>query len=136
MADYKKSGSWDYISGLLNEVHLELWQISDLDISIVVNNVGMDCFDKFTDLDPEHIQNVITLNCYSVAYINRYFLPIFEKHSKLGKKCALINISSIAGTIPMSYFQVYSATKAFVDRLSLSLKYEHPDIDILTIRPS
>lgn len=83
----------------------------------------MDNFDKFVDIDPEHIQNLITLNCYSVAFINRYFLPIFEKHAKSGKKRAIINVSSIAGTIPMSYFQVYSASKAFVDRLSLSLNY-------------
>lgn len=48
----------------------------------------------------------------------------------------MVNISSVAGTIPMSYFQVYCATKAFVDRLSLSLAYEHPKIDLISIRPS
>ena len=86
----------------------------------------MDTLDKFVDIDREHIKNMITLNCYSMAFINRYFLPIFEKHAKSGKKCAIINVSSIAGTIPLSYFQIYAATKAFVDRLSQSLKYEHP----------
>lgn len=38
--------------------------------------------------------------------------------------------------MPMPYFQVYAASKAFVDRFSQSLNYEHPDIDIISIKPS
>jgi short-subunit dehydrogenase len=38
----------------------------------------------------------------------------------------MVNVASIAGTLPMSYYNVYSASKAYVDRLSLSLNYEHP----------
>lgn len=53
MADYKKSIEWSYISGLLDE-------ISELDISIVVNNVGVDVFDKYIDQDPKNIQDLIS----------------------------------------------------------------------------
>lgn len=102
-----------------------------------MNNVGVDVFDKYIDQDPKNIQDLISLNCYSVAFINRYFLPLFRKRTqKTGKKCAMVNIASIAGTLPLSYYNVYSATKAYVDRLSHTLAYEHPEIDIISIRPS
>lgn len=42
-ADYKKAIDYEYVRGLLD-------QIADLDISIVVNNVGVDVCDKYTDL--------------------------------------------------------------------------------------
>lgn len=70
MADYKKGIEWGYIQGLLQE-------ISDLDVSIVVNNVGIDVFEKYVNQDPEYIKDIIGLNCFPVAFINRYFLPIF-----------------------------------------------------------
>lgn len=41
----------------------------------------------------------------------------------------------MAGVSPMPYLQVYAAAKAYVDRLSLSLNYEHPELDIISIRP-
>lgn len=36
----------------------------------------------------------------------------------------------------MALHNVYSASKAFVDLFSRSLNYEHPDIDIISLRPS
>ena len=72
-----------------------------------------------------------------MSLINRFFIPIFlERRRKTGFKCAIVNVSSIAGLIPMPLHNIYSASKAYVDRLSLALQYEYPDLDIIALRPS
>ena len=39
------------------------------------------------------------------------------------KKSAIINVASIAGMIPMPYYNIYCASKAYVDNLSRALAY-------------
>ena len=87
----------------------------------------MDVLDQYTDLEASKIEDLIKLNCFPMAYINRFFIPLMQKRTANKKlKCAIVNVSSIAGTIPMPYYNIYSATKAYVDKLSRSLNYEYP----------
>jgi short-subunit dehydrogenase len=89
--------------------------------------VGVDLLDLYTDIEPAKIQDMISLNCYPVAFINRYFLPILKKRTAEKKlKCAIVNIASTAGILSLPYFQVYCASKAYVDRFSHCLSYENP----------
>jgi short-subunit dehydrogenase len=70
------------------------------------------------------VQDLIALNCFPVAFISKYFLPILKKRtSETRKKCAIVNIASSAGMLTLPYFQVYGATKAFVDSFSKALSY-------------
>lgn len=48
---------------------------------MIVNNVGADLLDPYTEIEPSKIQDMISLNCYPVAFINRYFLPILKKRT-------------------------------------------------------
>ena len=59
-----------------------------------------------------------------------------KRYSQTKRRSAIINVSSIAGTIPMPYYNIYSATKSYVDILSRSLTYEYPSVDLLSLRPS
>lgn len=36
----------------------------------------------------------------------------------------------------MAYYNIYAATKAYVDRLTINLAAENPDINFLSLRPS
>lgn len=93
--------------------------------------------EKFIETDPNKLKDMISLNCYPVTFINRFFVPILEKRRQTkGLKSAIINIASSAGVLSLPYFQVYCATKAYVDRLSTSLSNEYPQLDIISIRPS
>ena len=84
----------------------------------------MDVLEEYTKLDAETISDLIKLNCFPVAYINRFFIPLMQKRINEKKlKCAIINVASIAGMIPMPYYNIYSASKAYVDKLSRSLAY-------------
>lgn len=104
---------------------------------MVVNNVGMDLLQKFTETEPSKLQDMIALNCYPGTFITHYFIPIFLARTKhTSHKCAIVNIASTAGVLALPYFQTYCATKAYVDRLSTCLKAEYPQLDIMTVRPS
>ena len=104
-----------------------LEELADLDISLVINNVGVDVLEKYQKLEASTIEDLIKLNCFPVAYINRYFIPILQKRLREKKlKGAIVNVASIAGLMPMPYYNIYSASKAYVDKLSRSLAYEHP----------
>jgi len=54
---------------------------------------------KHKDLSVESIINLIQINCFSLAALNHKYLRIFkDKVKRTGKKCAIINVSSISGT--------------------------------------
>jgi short-subunit dehydrogenase len=55
---------------------------------------------------------------------------------KREKRSAIINLSSVAGTYPLPYISVYSATKALNDFFSQALEMEYSyKIDILSVKP-
>lgn len=92
MADLGKEGRKEKEEELLPQV------ASFKNISIVVNNAGVDVLDNFTNLPPSKIIELLNLNCNALAALNHRFIPIFEERTKrIGKKCAIINVGSVAG---------------------------------------
>jgi short-subunit dehydrogenase len=68
-------------------------------ISIVVNNAGVDILGKFTSLTAQKVADLTTLNCFSLAAVCHKFIPYFEARTKeTGLKCGFINVGSVAGT--------------------------------------
>jgi short-subunit dehydrogenase len=69
-----------------------------LDISVLVNNVGVDVLDHFHNLSEQTIIDLIKINCLAVSVLNRIFIPVFQKRfSKKSLKSAIINVASVAG---------------------------------------
>lgn len=108
-------------------------QLKSYDISVLVNNVGVDVLSPYHELTEQEIVNLITVNCLPVSVLNHRFIP---KLLSRDKKSAIINVASLAGEIPMALHNVYSASKAFADFLSRSLNHEYPELDIISLRPS
>ncbi len=70
-----------------------------LDISIIVNNAGVDYLDKFTDLDLKTIFRLIDLDCIFLNSMHYLFLERFvneQKNKLTGHKSLIINVSSMA----------------------------------------
>ncbi|XP_042859279.1 inactive hydroxysteroid dehydrogenase-like protein 1 [Penaeus japonicus] len=92
------------------------------DIGILVNNVGMlvtpRLFEKLTEDD---IWGYVNVNVASVLAMTRLVLPEMLRR----KRGAIVNISSLAAHLPLAYFQVYAATKAFVSSFSRALQQEY-----------
>lgn len=108
-----------------------------MDISIVINNVGVDVLEFYHKLPPKQISDLIKINCFPASLISRHFIPkLLERKKRTKNQGAIVNVSSIAGIIPMPLHNVYSASKAYVDRLTIALQYENPELDIVSLRPS
>ena len=116
----------------------------DLDIGILVNNVGRAWFGKFHTQTHDMMFNMVQVNCISQMAMSRYFLDQWRV-SRQGKKCAIIDVSSMCADSPSAMVSQYAATKAFNSLLSQSLyaEYQKPetqadqkvDLDVLTVYP-
>ncbi|CAN2390288.1 short chain dehydrogenase, partial [Pristimantis euphronides] len=106
--------------------------LKDLDIGILVNNVGMTYTKgtaRFLEV-PEinkQIQNIMNCNVLSMVHMTKIVLPKMVQR----KKGLIINLSSAVGARPYPYVTMYSATKAFVDFFSRSLNSEYRSYGII-----
>uniref|UniRef100_A0A1B0CXA7 17 beta-hydroxysteroid dehydrogenase type 3 n=1 Tax=Lutzomyia longipalpis TaxID=7200 RepID=A0A1B0CXA7_LUTLO len=100
-------------------------QIKELEIGVLVNNVGMSYSNPEYFLDvpnkEEFLRNLVTCNVNSVTGMCLLVMPGMVSR----KRGVIINISSLAAKIPNPLLTVYAATKAFVDKMSEDLQTEY-----------
>ena len=108
-------------------------QTEGLDISILVNNVGILKGTIFSTLDHKTVWDMNNLNLLPVVMLIRYYINDLLKRPK---RSAIINISSIGANVFLPGFSVYGPGKAFTDFLSENMAIEYKDkIDVLSVRP-
>lgn len=120
---------------LINEEEIQnkiTSKIEGLDISIVVNNAGLDCFHLYHEIPVKRIQDLVNVNVNAVAIVTRLLIPKLRKR----KSSAVLCLSSLAGMKPMSYFGVYCATKSFVEMFCATMNKEYPRTLFMSVRPS
>lgn len=91
-------------------------------MGVLVNNAGAsyDYPELFTNVSEEVLARILQLNVAAMTGVARALLPgMLER-----KKGVVINISSTAATVPSPYLAVYSASKAYIDKLSADLAAE------------
>ncbi|XP_008282270.1 17-beta-hydroxysteroid dehydrogenase type 3 [Stegastes partitus] len=107
-------------------------QLKDLNIGVLVNNVGMlpsfiPCkFLECEELD-KTITKVINCNVKTMAKMCRIILPGMANRGK----GLIVNISSGIASIPFPLYTLYSASKVFVERFSQCLQAEYKDKGII-----
>ena len=90
------------------------------DIDILVNNAGFGVFGEFTKTDIQKELNLIKTNVIAVHILTKLYLKdMVEKNS--GK---ILNVSSIAGSMPGPLMCAYYSSKAYVLRLSEGIREE------------
>lgn len=99
---------------------------------MIINNAGLDHFEKFEKLETQHLKDLIAVNCTAPVLIVRNFV---DKLRARPKKGGIINVSSGAMVQYMAYYTTYSGTKAHVDMFTRSLADEYPELDILSLKP-
>lgn len=92
----------------------------NVDISILVNNVGVGDVTHFEHTDTAFNRRLIRLNCLVMVELTQFLLPLLKKH----KQSYILNIGSQASLFPVPYKAVYSASKYFVKSFSFSLMAE------------
>jgi short-subunit dehydrogenase len=93
-------------------------QIKDLDVGLLVNNVGTSEAGYLHTFDYQKIVDLININCTSMAVLSADILAIMSKRTQ---KSALINLSSYMQDRPLPFFAMYAATKAFNRNLTESI---------------
>jgi hypothetical protein len=91
------------------------------ELSLLVLNAGLGRFGSFEDSPKERSLGMIDLNIRALTATAKDALPYLVRGS------GLILVASLAGFAPMGNFAVYSATKAYVLALGVSLSAELKD---------
>jgi 3-hydroxy acid dehydrogenase / malonic semialdehyde reductase len=89
------------------------------DVTVLVNNAGGALgLEPFHEAHVEDWETMVDTNIKGVLYITRALLPGMTRRDR----GHIINVGSVAGTYPYPGGNVYGATKAFVEQLSLNLR--------------
>jgi uncharacterized protein len=93
---------------------------SGLAVDLLINNAGLGDRGRFTDSDWDKINAILRVNIEALTYLTYRILPSMRK-SGCG---AILNVSSVAGFIPVPNLAVYAASKAYVTSFSEALRAE------------
>jgi short-subunit dehydrogenase len=93
---------------------------SGLTVDLLINNAGLGDRGRFIDGEWDKIQAMLKVNVEALTYLTYRILPSMRK-SACG---AILNVSSVAGFLPVPGFAVYAATKAYVTSFSEALRAE------------
>uniref|UniRef100_A0A3Q3K7X7 Hydroxysteroid (17-beta) dehydrogenase 3 n=1 Tax=Monopterus albus TaxID=43700 RepID=A0A3Q3K7X7_MONAL len=94
-------------------------QLKDLSVGVLVNNVGI-----IPSIFPSKL-----LECADLEQVSDYN-SFFCFHHYRGKG-VILNISSGFASVPVPYYILYSASKAFIERFSQGLQAEYRDKGII-----
>lgn len=102
-----------------NQLYEELKQ-RNISVEVLINNVAISFFGKFTDLKWEEIKKIIDINLVCLTHLCYLFIPDMIKKGRGW----ILNVSSTSALVPCPNIATYAATKAFVNSLSETLSVE------------
>ncbi len=88
-------------------------------VDVLVNNAGIYDFQPLDSITPEHFHKQFDLNVLGLLLTTQEAVKLIGPNGG-----SIINISSIVGPMPVGQASVYSATKAAVDAITVSLSQE------------
>jgi short-subunit dehydrogenase len=105
----------------------------NIPVEILINNVAISFFGKFTDLKWEELKKIIEVNLICLTHLCHLFIPDMIKRGR----GAILNISSTSSLVPCPNIGIYAATKTFVNSLTetLSIELKGTGIKICSVLP-
>lgn len=94
--------------------------------NLLINNAGMGDKGPFATGDWPKIRAMLELNVVALTRLTHRLLPML----RAGGRGAVLNVSSIAGLLPLPHMAVYAATKAYVNSFSDALRMELRDTGV------
>ena len=91
-------------------------------LDVLVNSAGIGIAGNVRGLQTKHLDLQLGVNVRGLALVTREALPMLCESKGL-----VVNLASIAGTLPSPGLSVYGATKAAVISFTKSLNYELED---------
>jgi len=111
-------------------VHLDVTQDADWDsavsstvevlggFDILVNNAGIEISALVIDADADDLRKMLDVNVVGVSLGMKHAFRAMRPGGSAGTGGAIVNVASVAATIPFPGISGYSATKSAVDRLT------------------
>jgi len=90
-------------------------------IDLLVNNAGYGRVGHFEEISRADAGGQVELNCRALVELTHLAV---EHYRASGTHGGILNVASTASFMPVPYFAVYAATKAFVRSFSEGLSYE------------
>lgn len=92
---------------------------NDLRVTLLINNAGLGDHGLFEASDWSRIELMLNVNIVALTRLTRALLP-----ELIQSRGAVLNVSSVAGLLPLPKVAVYAATKAYVTSFSEALRAE------------
>jgi uncharacterized protein len=110
---------------------IELVEVLGLKPNLLINNAGIGDYGSFASASISRLQGQIQLNITALVQLTHGLLPSMPRPG------AVLNVSSLASTLPMPDLAVYAATKAFVTSWSeaLHIELEKEGITVTAVCP-
>lgn len=87
---------------------------------ILINNAGLGDYGEFVSADWNVLEAMLRVNIEALTHLSHLIAPDMAKRGA----GAILNVSSLASTLPIPDFAVYAATKAYVSSFSEALRIE------------
>ena len=91
-----------------------------IEIDFLINNAGVGDVGPFASSPPKRNDEMLEVNIVALTTLTRALLPQMIPR----RNGAILNVSSSAGFLPIPEFNVYAATKAYVNSFTESLRAE------------
>jgi len=86
-------------------------------VDVLVNNAGFGWYGHYANMPLDVAREMIQVNISSLVHLTSLFLPAMIKR----RSGHIINVGSIAGSLPSQGVALYSATKSFIDGFTTAL---------------
>ncbi len=98
----------------------------------IVHFAGMYTLDSLVEIENEQFEKAFQVNVFGVYRINKLFLPLLEKGSRI-----IITTSELAPLDPLPFTGLYAITKSTLDKYAYSLRMELQllGISVVVLRP-
>jgi short-subunit dehydrogenase len=89
-------------------------------IDFLINNAGLGDRGSFAKAEPERVRAILAVNVVALTRLTQSLLPAMVTR----KRGAILNVSSIAGFMPIRTMATYAASKAYVTSFSEAVRGE------------
>jgi uncharacterized protein len=99
----------------------------NLEVTHLVNNAGFGDYGSFLETSLDKEMNMISLNISSLMMLTK----LYAQDMAARKSGRIMNVASLLSFLPLPYYSVYSATKAFVLAFSETIATELEDSGVV-----
>lgn len=112
--------------------------MTDIDISILINNVGVQYLNALQDISDQDLHNLLTVNMYGMTLMSKMAVERFkQRYAEKRIRSLICSINSMTSIAPLPYSGTYAAAKNFGNFISEGIYYElhSQGIDSLSCNP-